>query len=197
MINRGNICVYGAASPEIDNSYIEDCEKLGKLIAKAGYGLVFGGGNCGMMGAAARGAKSEGGSVIGVAPSFFSVDGELFADCDELLTTQTMRERKQTMEEKSIAFITAAGGIGTFEEFFEMLALKQLGRHNMPIVLLNTNGYFEYIIASLKVAVQQGFMKRKALELFFVASTPEAAIEYIENYEPFEFNILKMRHIKI
>lgn len=191
-----NICVYGAASADIDKSFIETVEKLGRLIAEGGHGLVFGGGAAGMMGAAARGAYSANGKIIGVIPTFFNVDGVLFEHCDELIRTETMRERKQIMEDRADAFITTPGGIGTFEEFFEILTLKQLGRHTKPIVILNTNGYYDSMLAMLDMAIEKEFLLEASKKLFHVCDTPEQAMEYIKNYVPEGYNILEVRKIK-
>ena len=101
---------------------------------------MYGAGANGLMGAVARGVCEENGTIIGVTPSFFNVDGILFENVSELITTETMRERKQIMEDKADAFIVTPGGIGTLEEFFEILTLKQLGRHGKAIVIFNQNG---------------------------------------------------------
>ena len=130
-----NICLYGASSTEIDKVYIEATEALGELLAKEGHSLVYGAGGAGLMGAAARGVKRGGGYIVGVVPSFLKVDGVLFDDCDETIFTNTMRERKQIMEERADAFIVTPGGIGTYEEFFEIYTLKQLGQLHKPIVI--------------------------------------------------------------
>lgn len=175
-----NICVYGASSSAIDKSYILDGEKLGELLAQRGHTLVFGGGNHGLMGAAARGAKKGGAKIIGVTPSFFNVDGILYPECDELLRTETMRERKQLMEDLSDAFIMTPGGIGTFEEFFEILTLSQLGRHTKPISVLNTNGYFNPLIEMMERAVKEEFMTEQTLSLFKVFENIEDAVVYVE-----------------
>lgn len=190
-----NICVYGASSDKIDKLYIAETEKLGEAIALKGHSLVFGGGAQGVMGAAARGMKKHNGYVIGISPSFFKVDGVLFEECDELIYTETMRERKQLLEDKSDAFIVAPGGIGTFEEFFEVFTLKQLARHNKPIVLFNPNGFYDGMIKLLCEAEQQGFIRHKTLELYEVMTKPEEIIDYIENYVPEEINIVETRGV--
>ena len=120
------ICVYGASSNSIDKKYIEAGERLGSLMAARGHTLVFGGGANGLMGAVARGEAEVRGEIIGVAPTFFNVDGILFPDCTDFVYTETMRERKQKMEELSDAFVMTPGGIGTIEEFFEILTLSHL-----------------------------------------------------------------------
>ena len=117
------ICVYGAASPTIDPDYIRLTEIMGEELAKRGHSLVFGGGASGLMGAAARGVKKGGGAILGVIPKFFEAENieAVYDECDEMLTPDTMRERKQLMEDNADAFIITPGGIGTYEEFFEIL----------------------------------------------------------------------------
>jgi len=191
-----NICVFGAASDYIDDIYKENGEELGKLLSKKGHTLIFGGGAGGLMGAVARGVYAEGGKIIGVAPGFFNVDGVLFENCTEFITTESMRERKYIMEEKADAFIVAPGGIGTFEEFFEVLTLKQLGRHEKAIVIINTNGYYDKMIELLDHTKDKHFMTDKCLELFKVVETAQEAFSYIESYKPKKYNIVTMRGIK-
>lgn len=178
-----NICVYGSSSDAIDQVYLEDAYKMGQELAKAGYGLVFGAGNMGVMGASARGAHSVGGKVIGVLPHFMNLPGIPYSTCDELLLTDTMRERKQLMETLSEVFVAAPGGIGTFEEFFEMITLKQLGQHEKAIVLLNTNNYYTGLSQMIEHCVHAHFAKPPTLDLYYMASSVEAAMAYIENYE--------------
>ena len=187
------ICVYGASSNLIDPAHLAAGEALGKGIAKRGWSLVFGGGAQGMMGAAVRGVRSENGEALGISPSFFNVDGILYDDCTEFIYTDTMRERKQLLEEKADAFIMSAGGIGTFEEFFEILTLKQLGKHNKPIVVLNTLNYYDAMLQMLQTAVEGKFMQQACLQLFAVCRTPEEALDYIRDYNE---NALDITHLK-
>ncbi len=189
------ICVYGAASNEIDKSYIKAGESLGKEMGKRGHSLVFGGGATGLMGAVARGIETENGEIIGVSPSFFNVDGILFQRCSEMIFTDTMRERKQIMEEKSDAFIITVGGIGTFEEFFEILTLRSLDRHKKPIAILNTNGYYSSLVEFLKNGVRENFLKKENLELFFVSDSETEILDYIESYKDTEDKIEKTRFV--
>lgn len=176
-----NICLYGASSSSIAKAYINPTETLGEKMADRGHTLIFGGGAAGLMGAAARGAYSHGGKIIGVVPSFLNVDGILFNKCDELIFTDTMRERKQLMEEKSDAFVMTPGGLGTFDEFFEILTLKQLGRHSKPIAVFNINGYFDSLIAQLNNAVYKQFMTPEALELCLFTDNADKLINYLED----------------
>lgn len=191
-----NICIYGAASADIEKKYTDTAESLGEKMAERGHVLVFGGGAGGMMGGCARGVYKAKGKIIGVVPKFFDVDGILFDNCDELIRPDTMRERKQIMEDRSDAFIMTPGGIGTFEEFFEILTLKQLGRHNKPIVVLNTDNYYQSIFDMLERAVNEAFMTEQSKNLYHISDTVDEALDFIENYVPHEFNILEMRKIK-
>ena len=198
--NRGeaklmNICVYGASSNIIDNSYIDAGERLGEEMAKRGHSLVYGGGTHGLMGAVARGMSRENGNIIGVAPSFFEVDGVLYDKCTEFIYTETMRERKKIMEENSEAFIVTPGGIGTYEEFMEILTLKQLNRHQKAIAILNTNGYYDMMIELLKESVRQKFMRNETLELFETFGDCVELLDYFESYESKEVNIKETKHI--
>ena len=138
-----NICLYGASSPEIDPVYLDAAYAFGRLLAQHGHTLVYGGGAQGVMGAAARGAYEAGGKITGIAPTFLQVDGILFDHCTEFLLTDTMAERKTAMIAHADAFVMAPGGFGTLEEFFEVLTLKQLGRHNPAIAVLNTGGFYD------------------------------------------------------
>ena len=164
--------------------YYAEAEKLGELLASAGHALVFGGGREGLMGAAARGVHKMGGKIIGIAPRFFDEPGILYEHCTEMIYTDTMRERKQLMEERSQATVVLPGGIGTYEEFFEMLTLKQLGRTDRAIVIVNTNGYYEPMQRLLEHTAQTHFMSHNCLELYKLVDTPEQALDYINSYVP-------------
>ena len=125
-MERRYICAYGASSTTLDSEFYKQCQRLGELIARRGYALCFGGGTLGIMGALVRGAKGAGGHALGIAPRFFDTDGILHKDCDEFLFTATMSERKALLTGKSHAFVVCPGGIGTLDEFFDILTLKQL-----------------------------------------------------------------------
>lgn len=178
------ICIYGASSSELKPEFYSAAERLGVLLAENGHGMVFGGGKEGLMGAAARGVHSLGGEMIGIAPGFFDEPGILFEHCTELILTDTMRERKRLMQEKADAFLVLPGGIGTLEEFFETLTLKQLGQENRAIVLLNTCGFFDSLYALLRELADKGFMSHRCLEIFSLASTPEEALRLLTEYVP-------------
>lgn len=176
------ICVFGAASPTIDPEFIRRVERLGKTMAERGHSLVFGGGGNGLMGAAARGVRDGGGKIIGVIPKFFENESvEAICDfCTELIFTETMRERKQIMEDNADAFIVAPGGIGTFEEFFEILTLKQLCRHNKPIAVYNIMGYYDELENTIKSAMKKNFIKKNCSELYLFSDDAEEILKYVE-----------------
>ena len=176
------ICVYGAASPTIDQTFIDKVESMGKIMVERGHSLVFGGGGNGLMGAVARGVKTSGGKILGVIPKFFDDENieAVYSNCDELIEPDTMRQRKQIMEDNSDAFIVVPGGIGTFEEFFEILTLKQLCRHEKPIAIYNIDGYYNEIIAALNQAIKKNFVRDDVLDLYFVSENLEEVFKYIE-----------------
>ena len=175
-----NICVFGGSSNSVGAEYIEAGILFGRVLAEKGHGLVFGGGAGGLMGAAARGAYSAQGKITGVAPSFFNVDGVLFKECTEFVFTETMRQRKQKMEEMSEAFVMLPGGIGTLDEFFEIFTLKQLGRHGKPVGILNTGGYYDGLLAMLDKIVSEGFMLSECRDILAVSDLPEELIRKLE-----------------
>ena len=179
-----NICVYGASSALLKNIYYEKTEELGRAMGKRGHGLVFGGGATGMMGAAARGVAAENGYILGIAPRFFDQPGVLYEKCTEFIFTETMRERKQLLEDSSDAVVVLPGGIGTYEEFFEMLTLKQLGRSARAIAILNTRGYYKPMQAMLEHTAENEFMSDSCLTLYKTVDTPAQALDYIEKYRP-------------
>lgn len=175
-----NICMYGASSTDLDKIYYDAAEHLGRRIAARGHGLVFGGGAQGLMGATARGLAAGGGRIMGIAPRFFDKPGILYKECSEFIFTDTMRERKELMENLSDAFIMAPGGIGTYEEFFEVLTLKQLGQLNKPIAVFNVNGYYDLLLRLLEDTVSKGFMKASCLDIFGILDDADQMLDYIE-----------------
>ncbi len=177
------ICVFGAASTEIDQSYIDAVEAFGEKMAKRGHALVFGAGGNGLMGAAARGVTAGGGEIYGVIPHFFRTETieAIYDKCTELIFTETMAERKAKMEDLADAFVIVPGGIGTFEEFFQVLTLKQLGRHTKPIAIYDVNGYYEKMEALLDESIKKGFVSRVCEEIYFYSADGDQILDYVEN----------------
>ena len=175
------ICVYASGSTKLDESYIREAETLGTLIAQNGMALVFGGGRDGLMGAVARGAASAGGTIIGVIPDRLNVDGIRFEHCTELLVTQTLRERKATMEQRADAFIALPGGFGTLEELLEIITLRHLGYHGKPIAVINTNGFYDDLVSQFDQTVHHGFAAKQACDVYGICADAHEALAYIQS----------------
>ncbi len=182
------ICIFGAASAHIDKIYIEKVESLSEELARRGHSLVFGAGATGLMGAAARGFKRGGGYIHGIIPEFFREEGVevIYDGCDKLTFTKNMSERKQKMEDDCDAFIIAPGGIGTFEEFFEVLTLKQLGRHKKAIAVYNIENYYDGLEDFMKTVYERKFINFKCYEMYSYFTDADKLIEYLESYTPDE-----------
>lgn len=183
-----NICVFGSSSEKIDRAYLDTAEELGKALAARGCNVIFGAGKYGIMGAVARGVIAENGRLTGVSPDFFVNMNVLVTDYGELILTKTMRERKGIMEDRADAFVICAGGIGTLEEFFEVITLKQLGQHDKPIVILNTNGFYDSMINMMEQSVAEKFMSEAVHKLYSVAESVDEVFEQLDNYVPFGYN---------
>ena len=181
------ICVFCASSEAIDKNYIEAGERFGEMLAENGDALVFGAGKYGLMGALARGADRSGGRIIGVIPNFFEDKNVTYTHC-ELIKTETMRERKAIMEDISDGFVIMPGGIGTFEEFFEILTLRQLSRHSKPIAVYNLGGYYDPMINMMNSSIAADFMSPSVNKLYSVSSDPDEILEYIHNFVPFSYD---------
>lgn len=182
-----NVCVFASSSNKLEQAFYNDAEKLGELLAKNGYNIVYGGSRLGMMYACARAVKQNGGKILGVMPQKLIEFGVANPnDCDEFFETVGMRERKAKMDAISDAVIALAGGFGTLEEISEMIVQKQLGYNSKPIILLNTNGFYDNLITFFETIMKNSFAKETARELYFIASTPEDAIKYLNNYIPKE-----------
>ena len=180
------ICIFGAASAQIDWCYVEAVEDLAEKMAKRGHSLVFGAGGSGLMGAAARGTKRGGGYIHGVIPKFFREERleSIYDQCDELTFTDTMAERKTTMEDDCDAFIIVPGGIGTLEEFYEVITLKQLGRHHKAIAFYNLNGYYDTLEKFMHEMSEKKFMAAACHEMYRIFTDAEELFAYLENYVP-------------
>ena len=186
------ICIFGASSSRLDPVYFHEAEAMGRLLAEAGHTVVFGGGADGLMGACARGAKAAGGKIVGIAPRMFNEPGILLPECDELILTDTMAARKEKMFSESEAFLALPGGIGTMDEFFEAITLRQLGLLRGAIVLLNTKGFYTPLVAYLEQMAEQGFMSRNCLALLSLCDTPEAAMEALLTPDELEGSIRRL-----
>lgn len=179
------VCVYCSASDGVADVYYKDAKKMGELLGQNGYDLVYGGSDFGLMGAVSQSAKQNGSKVCGIMPKkiyeFVNHEGGC---CDEFVLTENMRDRKEKLDLFADAVITLAGGYGTLEEISEMIDQKILGYNTKPIVFLNTNNFYDKLIEFFNQMVNENFARPHTLSLFYVAKTPEEAIEYLKNYIP-------------
>ena len=185
------ICVYCASSSRVDNLYMETATRLGLLMAQEEITLITGGGCQGLMRAVEDGALNDGGKAIGVIPRFMIEAGWQHESLTELRITESMHERKQTMASLSEAAIALPGGCGTMEELLEVITWKQLGLYPHPIVILNTNGYYDALIEQLGRAVEEHFMGEIHSRIWSVARTPEEALAIIESTPAWDSSVRK------
>lgn len=177
------ICVFASASNGVSEKYYKAAYETGKLIAQNCFDVVYGASNLGLMGECANSAKAYGSEVTGVMPEKLYNYGIQSGDCSKFILTKGMRERKAKMDELSQAIIVLAGGFGTLEEVSEMIVQKQLGYNNKPIVFLNTDGFYDNLIKFFDKIIFERFAHESSKDLYFLAKTPQEAIEYINNYE--------------
>ena len=190
-----SVCIYSASSSQIDNVYFDDARKLGKLLAEKNITVINGAGNQGLMAAVSDSALSTGGEVTGVIPYFMVEQNWHHTGLTKMIETDTMHERKTLMAELGDATIALPGGCGTLEELLEIITWKQLGLYLKPIVILNTNGYFNPIIEMLDKAVSENFMRQEHKKMWEVANTPEEAIELLYNMPQWDKDFRKFAAI--
>jgi uncharacterized protein (TIGR00730 family) len=159
-----NICVYCGSGPGHNPAYAEAARTLGRAMAQANIGLVYGGGSLGLMGEIARSVLGHNGHVTGIIPEFLSKREKMLKDVQELIMPHSMHERKQIMFEKSDAFVALPGGVGTLEELVEQLTWSQLGQHSKPIVLGDIDGFWEPLLSLFDHMRSEAFV-RPGLEL--------------------------------
>lgn len=191
MTDIKRVCVFASSCNYLEKSYYEAAAEFGGLLGKYGYDMVYGGSSLGLMWACAEKVKQNGAQLIGVMPERLHNMGVHTDECVELFITPCMRSRKAKMDELSDAVVALAGGFGTLEELSEMIVQKQLGYNNKPIVILNTNGFYDKLIEFFDEIINQKFARDTAKKLYFVASTPKEVIEYIKNYQPENLAISK------
>lgn len=185
--SKGNVCVFCASSANIDERYLKAAHELGGRLAEGGWRCVNGGGAVGLMGAVTDGALDAGGEVTGVIPMFMVDKGWCYDRLEDVIITADMHQRKQMMSEMADAVIAMPGGVGTMEELLEMLTWRQLGLVNVPIIILNTMGYYDHLLALLKHAIDEGFMKPSHGQLWQEATTTAEALDLLERNEPVDF----------
>ena len=172
-----SVCVYCGSRPGTEPIYAQAAQAVGRWIAKHHGQLVYGGGHNGLMGIMADACLEGGGRVIGVIPNALVEKEWAHTGCTELKVVANMHERKRIMAEHADAFLALPGGIGTFEEFFEVWTWRQLGYHDKPVGLLNLGGYYDSLLVFLESAVTQGFMNAQQMALIRTDSSANALLE--------------------
>lgn len=178
------VCVFCGSSFGVLPEFSEAAQLLGESLAKAGIGLVYGGGNVGLMGVVADAALRVGGEVIGVIPDFLDQREVGHSGLTQLHVVGSMHERKALMEKMSDGFIALPGGIGTFEELFEILTWAQLGVHQKPVGLLDVAGYYQPLKAMLEQAVTSGFLKQETSDLLLKSDSVTSLIKGMQSFQP-------------
>lgn len=172
-----SLCVYCGSRPGTDPAFADAARRVGDWIGKHGGQLVYGGGRNGLMGLVASATLEAGGRVVGVIPQALVEREWANQDCTELLIVETMHERKREMAERADAFLALPGGIGTFEEFFEVWTWRQLGYHDKPVGLLNVAGFYDRLLAFMDHCVAQGFLDPAQRGTVLVDSDPAALLQ--------------------
>lgn len=189
------IAVYCASSNQIPEKYFEAARELGRLMGQRGMTVVNGAGNMGLMQAAADACMEAGGKAIGVIPTFMIDEGWHHQGMTQLIETSDMHARQQKMAEMSDAAIVLAGGFGTLAELSEIVTWKQLGLYLKPIVILNTDGYYDELLRFFEKGMQENFLLRQHMDTFRVASTPEEAIGLVLSTPLWDENIRRFAKI--
>ncbi|WP_066265985.1 TIGR00730 family Rossman fold protein [Hydrogenophaga palleronii] len=171
-----SLCVYCGSRPGVDPAFTELARTVGQWIGSRGGQLVYGGGRNGLMGVVADATMAAGGSVVGIIPKALVEKEWAHNGCTELHVVDTMHERKRLMAERADAFLALPGGIGTFEEFFEVWTWRQLGYHDKPVGLLNASGYYDGLELFLRTGVEQQFMNPWQMDLIRIGTDPEALL---------------------
>ncbi|RXG32861.1 LOG family protein [Leeuwenhoekiella marinoflava] len=184
MKTLNSICVFCGSSEGNDPEIIKQSELLGAELAKQEITLIYGGSQLGIMGRVAQSCLLNNGKAIGIIPEFLKTREIVHTGLDQLITTENMHERKLKMQAISDGFITLPGGFGTFEELFEIITWSQLGLHHKPIGLLNTNGFYDHLIAMLDEMVARGFLKRENRELLIEDADVEKLLGKMKSFEP-------------
>lgn len=174
-----SVCIYCASSTQIDEKYFRAAEELGRLIAQKGLRLITGAGNQGLMNAIEEGALAAGGKVTGIIPTFMMEEGWHHTGLTELIETRTIHERKEMMAKLSDGVIALPGGCGTLEELLEIITWKQLSLYLNPIIILNIDGYYDHLLAQLRQAIDENFMRAIHGDIWKVATTPDEAIDLL------------------
>lgn len=194
-MDKLSLCVYCGSRPGTLPQYHEAARIVGTEIGRRGWRLVYGGGHAGLMGSVADAALACGAEVVGVIPQSLMARESGHRGLTELHVVATMHQRKTMMAERSDAFLALPGGIGTFEELFEVWTWRQLGYHDKPLGLLNAAGYYDPLLAFIDHSAKQGFMNQTQLDYLEVASDPIALLDRLGAMVPLATDPDDYRHI--
>ncbi len=178
------VCLYAGSQAGARPAYAEGAERLARLLAREGIGIVYGGGRAGLMGVLADAATEAGGRVTGIIPEQLQARELAHEGLEDLRIVRSMHERKALMAELSDAFVAVPGGIGTLEEIVEVFTWAQLGMHGKPVALLDLDGYYEGLVAFFDHAVDEGFLRPTTRSMLLVEPDPEALLERLRAHEP-------------
>ena len=190
MIHR-RVSVFCASSAKVNGSYLEAADTLGQILADAGIAANYGGGAAGLMGRLADSMMSAGGSIRGIIPRFMVEQGWNHPDLSDMLIVSDMHERKKSLAKNIDAFIALPGGVGTLEELLEMITLKQLGQVLVPIIIINTNNFFDPFLEMLDRMVQEQFMRKVHRDIWQVVEQPEEVLEAIRTAPRWDGSAIK------
>ncbi len=176
------ICVFGSGSNDIDESYKTACYQLGKQLGENGHSIVFGGSRNGLMGEIGKGCKAGGGRLIGVIPEILNDPSRYHQDCDELIITDDITVRKVKMLDMAEGVLILPGGVGTYDEMFEIIVRKELGYgyKDNPIIFFNLNGYYDTLFKFLSETYEKGFMPETIFEEYQIAKTIEDVLNILK-----------------
>lgn len=184
MPERPHLCVFCGSQKGSRPEYEQAARQVGLALAAQGLGLVYGGGRIGLMGTVADVTLAAGGRVVGVIPEPLTLKELAHEGCTELIVVPGMHERKALMAERASAFLALPGGIGTFEEFFEIFSWATLGLHGKPIGLLNVDGYFDPLLTLFEHAVAERFIRPSHMQMLFVSDDPDDLVARLPGLKP-------------
>ncbi|MFO7880873.1 MAG: TIGR00730 family Rossman fold protein [Bacteroidota bacterium] len=176
------ICVFCGSSVDLEPIYYEHAREMGHAIGKNGHSIIYGAGKIGIMGAVASAVREQGGETTGVIPERLKIRGVVSDEDDKLIITKDMKDRKALMRQEADAFLALPGGFGTLEELLEVITLKQLQYHKLPVVILNTDGYYDALLQLFEQMYTHKFAVPEYRSLYTMHNNPAAALSAIENY---------------
>ncbi|MDR1984832.1 MAG: TIGR00730 family Rossman fold protein [Prevotellaceae bacterium] len=188
---KKRICIFCSSSDKIDKAHFDAAEKIASELAHAGYIIVCGGGAHGLMGKIISTSVKNGGYVVGIIPEFMRTVEWDSKELNELVVVDDMRERKKRMIENVDAVVALAGGCGTLEELMEVITLKRLGQFTKPIVILNTNGFYNHLKEFLIKMIDENFLNKQSIDIWKFVDTPEQILDAIDNSAAWDKDAIK------